>query len=121
LPLNEDADTNAFFAASICCDVGNGTSTLFWLDPWFDGTRLSDLVPKLFAVVVPLVPKLFAVVVPRARKRTVAAVMADQCWIRDITGPLTVPVLSQYLILQQELQAVQLDPEMEDKITWRWT
>jgi hypothetical protein len=53
LPLHEDDVTRVFFKASICCEVGSGSSILFWLDPWVDGRCLSDLTPELFAVVAP--------------------------------------------------------------------
>lgn len=76
MPLQEDAETCAFFAASIRCEVGNRTSTLFWLDPWLNDTRLSDSASELFAAVA-----------LRAHKHTMAATLAGRCWIRDTTCP----------------------------------
>jgi hypothetical protein len=37
LPFKEDSVTTAFFKTSIQCQVENGSSTLFWLDPWLHG------------------------------------------------------------------------------------
>jgi hypothetical protein len=105
LPLHEDAVTNAFFATSICCEVGIGSSTLFWLDAWFNGCRLLDLAPELFDVVA-----------QRVRKRTMVAALANETWIRDILGPLTIPVIGQYLHLWHQLQEVQLEPVEDDWI-----
>jgi hypothetical protein len=92
LLLHEDVVTNAFFAASIHCKVGNRSSTFFWLDLWFNNRCLSDLALELFTVVV-----------LRARKLTMAAALADQTWMQDISAPMTVPVIDQYLHLQQQL------------------
>jgi hypothetical protein len=35
----EDKAMKALFEASITCVVGDGSSTLFWTDPWLDGQR----------------------------------------------------------------------------------
>jgi hypothetical protein len=95
---------------SVRCDLGSDTSTLFWLDPWLNGRCLSDTTPELYAVVV-----------PRACKRTVAAALANDSWIRDISGPLTIPMIVQYLHLRQQLEGVHLDSVVEDRLSWRWS
>jgi hypothetical protein len=53
LPLSEDAVTKAFFKSSIRCIVGDGRSTLFWLDPWVDGKSIADFVPHMFVAAHP--------------------------------------------------------------------
>jgi hypothetical protein len=75
-----------------------------------NGRCLSDLVPELFAAVA-----------PRARKRMAAAALSNGTWIRDISGPLTVPVIGQYLHLRRQLERVSLDPALDDRISWRWS
>jgi hypothetical protein len=37
LPVKKDSVTQAFFQASIRCEVGDGASTFFWSDPWLQG------------------------------------------------------------------------------------
>jgi hypothetical protein len=38
----------------------------------------------------------------------VASTISSQCWIRDITAALTVPVIAQYLMLREHLQGITL-------------
>jgi hypothetical protein len=37
--------------ASIRCVLGDGKSTLFWVDPWLDGQCIAALMPELFEAV----------------------------------------------------------------------
>jgi hypothetical protein len=62
---------------------------------------------------------LFRTVAPHARK--VMAALANGTWIRDIVGSLMIPVLSQYLLLRQQLDGFVLRPEVEDQVKWRWS
>jgi hypothetical protein len=64
--LQEDTVTQDFFVAPIRYDVGSGTSTSFWLDPWLNGHCPSIMVPELFVVVA-----------PRARKCTITAALEN--------------------------------------------
>jgi hypothetical protein len=41
--IKEDATTMAFFRALMQCIMGDGTSMLFWIDPWLDGDCIQDL------------------------------------------------------------------------------
>jgi hypothetical protein len=47
--------------------------------------------------------------------------LVDKRWIQDIAGTLTVAALSEYLLLWQIIDAVQLQPGVEDAIKWKWT
>jgi hypothetical protein len=49
------------------------------------------------------------------------AALANGTWIRDIVGSLMIPVLSQYLLLRQQLDGFVLRPEVEDQVKWRWS
>jgi hypothetical protein len=109
LPCREDPETEAFFKASIRCVVGNGRSTLFWSDPWFEGECICALAPDLTTAVT-----------GRQWKRiTVESALHSDEWLRDIQGVLTVPVLIQYIQLRERLQTVHLDPVTEDRMVWR--
>lgn len=46
--------------------------------------------------------------------------MTEKQWIRDITGPLTVQAIVQYLHLWVTLQDTELQLGLEDQICWRW-
>jgi hypothetical protein len=57
----------------------------------------------------------------RARaRRTVSSALQNHAWIWDISGALTVPVLTQYLELRERLQDQALDPNTPDAFVWRW-
>jgi hypothetical protein len=67
-----------------------------------------------------MMPELGDVVPPRRRTRTVASALSQNNWICDILGPLTVPVLMQYLSLREKLQDMALDQSMPAILEWRW-
>jgi hypothetical protein len=50
----------------------------------------------------------------------VASALHQNAWIEDILGPLTVPVLIQYLSLREQLQGVALDQNSTEKFVWWW-
>ncbi|OEL34948.1 hypothetical protein BAE44_0004033, partial [Dichanthelium oligosanthes] len=110
LPVHVDSITQAFFNASIRCEVGDGLSTLFWSDPWLDGQCLATSMPEL----VDVVPA------QRRSRRTVASALQGQAWISDLIDPLTVPVIIQFLQLRQRLQGTVLDPTHQDGVVWKW-
>jgi hypothetical protein len=91
LPLSEDHTTLAFLKALIECLVGDGASTLFWIDPWLNGQCILDMAPGLIAEV------------PHHchNRRMVASACQDNAWLQDITGPLTILMLIQYISVQQ--------------------
>jgi hypothetical protein len=55
------------------------------------------------------------------KQRTVALALASHAWTRDITSPLTIPILVQYLHLRQQLDDVALDHEVDDRIIQKWS
>ena len=110
LPLRVEHEVQALFDASTCVVVGDGRMALFWTDPWLNATPIAQSAPALFAAVS-----------VHARQRTIGEAVLDRCWIRDITGPLTIPVLTQFLILVDALQAVVLTPGIADRVVWKLT
>jgi len=109
--LGNDPEVKAMFNASIDIKLGDGCLTLFWSDHW-----LGQNSPCLIA------PELCNLVRPRFRNsRIVAEVLSDKRWIQDITGTLTAQSLSEYLILWQIVEAVELRVGVEDIIRWKWT
>jgi hypothetical protein len=51
LTSKEDEVSKAFFNASIRCSEEDGTTTLFWSDPWLEGQCISAQAPDLVAMV----------------------------------------------------------------------
>jgi hypothetical protein len=111
LPVATNNVSKAFFRASIVCLVGNGEHTLFWEEPWLGGLSIVDRASDLVA----------AVSARCHHSHTVTDALANNAWIRDISGALSIPVLVQYLQLKEHLVDVQLDLATADKTLWRWT
>jgi hypothetical protein len=109
--VTSDKVASALFRASITLELGDGNSFLFWTDPWLQGQCIADLAPDLLAV-VPLTQR---------KQRSVASAITNGTWSQDILGPLTVPVLMQFLDIHSRIQQVQLTLDLEDRFVWKWT
>jgi hypothetical protein len=104
--VTPDKVTAAFFRASIALELGDGKSFLFWTDPWLHGQCIDHLAPDL----------LDAVPMTRRKQRSIAFAVADGAWTQDILGPLTIPVLMQFLDIHNRIQQVHLSPESKDRL-----
>uniref|UniRef100_A0ACD5W0U6 Uncharacterized protein n=1 Tax=Avena sativa TaxID=4498 RepID=A0ACD5W0U6_AVESA len=90
--------------------VGDGATTLFWVDRWLEGKTIEETAPELFA----LIPK-------RARKRrTVREALLERHWITDIRGAPSPLALWQYVQLWIRLRDFEL-ADAPDSLHWRWT
>jgi hypothetical protein len=90
---------------AVVTKVGDGSNTMFWKDRWLNGKRIKDIAP----VVYDMVPK-------RTRnKRKVKEAMLNLRWVTDFQGAITVPVLMEYIELDQELDQVVLQPDIPDE------
>lgn len=81
------------------------------MDKWLDDQSIADLAPSL----VPLVAKRIM------RSRTVCQALTTRLWVRDLSGALSVAALVDYLHLWQPLEDIQLQPDLEDIVRWKWT
>lgn len=109
-PIECDTNVTAMFYASIQVRIGDGTRSFFWTDPWLEGTSIQLIAPELCKAVM-----------KRAQNaRTVAQALTGRQWIKDITMPLSIEAIIQYMELWIRLQHIQLLPT-EDTISWRWT
>jgi hypothetical protein len=77
-------------------ELGDGKITLFWSDRWLHGQKITDIAPRLAAVV------------PRTRinKRTVYEALMTRQWISNIQDALTVGVIAEFLHLCDVLLTV---------------
>lgn len=91
--------------------MGDGRSALFWSDSWLHGCPLHEIAPYLCQ----------AVPAKLRRTRTVADALHNNNWRKDITGSLSIPILIDYVRLRQATDAFPLNPEISDKISWRWS
>jgi hypothetical protein len=83
VPSREDSKKMALFMTPIHITVGDPRSSLFWIDPWLDGHRISDIAPDLVVAVPTRIQK----------TRTVATALLDNAWCGDIRGSLMVQVI----------------------------
>jgi hypothetical protein len=108
LPATSEQAVTEMFEASPSEVVSNGRRTLFWSDRWLNGASIKSLAPNLFHAVA-----------PRVRSwRLVVDALQDSVWTQDITRPLTVDVLSEFLSIWDELAGVQLRLDQEDTFAW---
>lgn len=84
-----EPEIQAVFYSSIKVALGDVMKALFWTDFWLQGLSIQFEAPELFLVVNDGV----------RHTRTVHDVMTDRARIRDITGVLTVRVITQFLLL----------------------
>jgi hypothetical protein len=102
--------TSLFLRASIMVTMGNGTSTFFWIDRWLNGQGIENLAPELLTVVS----------VCRRKKWMVRSTLNGNAWLGDIVGPLTLPVIIQYIQIRALVDTVVLS-DKEDSVAWRWS
>jgi len=111
LPIHVPDQVKAFFAVAVISEVGDGEHTLFWADRWLHGQSISELAPRLFAVISKR----------RIKQHTVKEALNNRAWITDIQGAITVGVMVDVLQLWDILSDVVLQPEREDKHIWRFS
>lgn len=110
LPAPIERSVSAMFEASTTFIVGNGSRTRFWTDLWLPEGRHCHFAPVVFQTV----PR-------RWRRRTVRDALQDNQWAWDAVAATTVPFMTQFLRIWTILENVQLRPDEEDKMIWRWT
>lgn len=109
--MHVEPTVRIFFHSSITVQVGNGRSTYFWTDAWLQGHSVQDIAPALFLLIGKRT----------RRNQTVAEALHDRNWIRSITGGLSVQAIGEYITLWHQLDGLELQHEVDDKIIWRWS
>lgn len=109
LPLDCEEEVEAMFDASTEVQVGDGKD-MFWTDRWLNGSSIYLLAPDLCQ----------AVSKRTLKQRTVREALQNNNWVRDLTAPLTIVALVQYLQIWVEVQQQVLQQESSDIINWRW-
>lgn len=109
LPIQVSNEVASLLSMAVVTEVGNGSSTFFWMDKWLDGKGIHDIAPLVFA----LVPK------RRTTKRTVLEALTEEKWIEDIQGEISSTAAFQYLNLWDILNGVELNENIPDKFIWR--
>jgi hypothetical protein len=98
------------FYAATAITLGNGKKTPFWHAPWLQGRKPIDIAPLIF-------------VASKRKNWKVSQALCDDAWISKITldNSFTEEHLSQFVDLWALISNVNLDPEVEDDISWKLT
>jgi hypothetical protein len=109
LPLKMTCEAGAFFRASTYTIVGDGRSTIFWLDSWLNGVSLRTSAPTLFQYI----PK------RTSERLTVAEALPNRHWAQLIYGGVSVQATIEYLQIWHQTTNVHLT-DVPDQLVWRW-
>jgi hypothetical protein len=97
------------FNASTIVTVGNGTKAQFWHHSWLEGEAPRNLAPQLFELV-------------RRKNRSVQQELQNDGCIRSLRGKITTAThQEEFISLWIRIQNIQLQPGVQDSITWKWT
>ncbi|KAM0885331.1 hypothetical protein ACQ4PT_030415 [Festuca glaucescens] len=99
----------AMFRASVVITVEGGESILFWEDPWIGGLSVAAVAPAVLKLVKPGV----------VSQRKVSNGLANNSWVRDISGTLSVDAVVQFLKLWTAVESVPRGAE-PDVLAWKW-
>jgi hypothetical protein len=100
----------AIFEAATMVQLGNGERACFWHDRWLDGLKVADIALNLLALVL----------ARKVKERTVREGLSSM-WLRYCGPNLGEEELAEFFILWQIIVAVQLSPDQEDMLWWRWS
>jgi len=105
-----DETDHLLFAACTTIFIRNSKRTSFWHSGWLQGRRPKEIAPNLFKVC-------------RRKNRTVAASIQRHTWIRDMRRAegLTLCHIQEFFTLWGMLRDIQLHPDIEDQIRWKFT
>jgi hypothetical protein len=96
------------FDMVVATEIGDGITSLFWLDRWVHGQRIEGLAPRLFQ----LVPKRVT------NRRTIVDALTYSKWVQDLHGHLTESVLHDFLLLSELVANVSTQSGRPDKHFW---
>ena len=107
VPCN-DTD-RLLFNSSTTITIGNGNKARFWHHNWLEGEAPRYLAPQLFKLV-------------RRKNRMVRQELHNGNWITVLRAHITTTTqLQEFVGLWTRLQNVQLQPDVQDTIIWKWT
>ncbi|WVZ67945.1 hypothetical protein U9M48_016957 [Paspalum notatum var. saurae] len=110
LPSFVEPKVRDLFRAGTEIIIGDGRTTLFWVDNWLDGLAIDVIAPNLMAAVS-----------PRRRIRTVRDGLLNGAWISDIRGVLDDVMIAEYIEVWERIRHVSLSEGVPDQFRWRWT
>jgi len=108
LPDKVEKATAEFFKAATVAVVGDGCSTLFWVDNWIHGSCIRSLAPAVFDA-VPV----------RRHGVTVAEALHNSRWVRHVTGSRSVRLIAEFVNLSNIIDRTILTPGTPNTFSWR--
>jgi hypothetical protein len=109
LPISIPRKAQGLFDVAVDAIVGNGEHILFWTDRWLDGHTMAEIAPNLIKTAGKRT----------AKPRTVAQATQNRRWVGDINGALTIEVLIEYLHIWDLVDGLLLQPDVQDRYTWK--
>jgi hypothetical protein len=79
----------ALFSVSICSQVGDGATTLFWTDRWLHGKSILEVAPALVSRISKRIQNC----------RTVQEALMNNRRVNDISGSLPAQTLIEYFLV----------------------
>lgn len=107
----ETYDKKAGNLFMVACEIklGNGRLARFWTDNWVPGGRsIAYMASALLSFM-------------RRKDKMVEQALANDAWIRDIRGGISVRATAEYLWVWDVVHSIQLTPGMADYIIWKRT
>jgi hypothetical protein len=103
-----DSTDEALFSAATRVTVRNGRTASFWTSSWINGASPAAMFPLLHKF-------------SRRKNRTVRDALENDNWIRDLPSNLTVPLISDYVLLWELVEEAGFDPQNNDDDEIIWT
>jgi hypothetical protein len=93
------------FVVSVRSVVGDGAETLLWLDRWLHGKSSAEFAPNLVSSVPNRIRNI----------RTVQGALADNQWLHDVRGVLSLQAFYEFFLCWDMLQGFHLGPGIHDQ------
>uniref|UniRef100_A0A453EVM2 Reverse transcriptase zinc-binding domain-containing protein n=1 Tax=Aegilops tauschii subsp. strangulata TaxID=200361 RepID=A0A453EVM2_AEGTS len=105
----DNNDRNIFASASKVL-VGDGLRATFWESAWLDGIRPKDIAPKIYDI-------------SNKKNCSVHKALLNGYWISQVkvASITSSEHIAQFAALWERLTHIQLNPDMQDSITWKFT
>jgi hypothetical protein len=108
LPLPIDVQVRQLFDASVSITLGDGATSSFWHDAWLFDMPFRTSFPDLFAVCT-------------KRALSVRDALAESRWCRHFKRSISPIAIRQFTEVWEAVQNVQLQEDVRDSLTWKWT
>lgn len=107
----DDTD-KLLFAAATSITIGNGATVSFWESAWWQGRRMKDVAPLVYAV-------------SKKKNSTLQHALQSDQWLLDLGLPTdvgwTIELIDQLVTVWSAIQTIELTEHEDDQISWKLT